>query len=98
MEQSQNNPNAQHGMQQTIIVQKESSNGVGTAGFVLSLISLCLSFIPGIGWFIWFLGLILSFIGIFGNPKGLAITGFIISLIDLIILIAIFGALASILP
>jgi branched-subunit amino acid ABC-type transport system permease component len=73
------------------------SNGVGIAGFVLSLISLVLSWVPGVGWFVWFLGFILSFCGMFKSPRGLAVAGFLISIIDLIILIAAFGALASIL-
>ena len=66
---------------QTIIIQQpvRQSNGTGTAGFVLSLIAL-----------------ILSFIGIFKSPRGLAITGFIISIIDLIILVALVGTLAGI--
>lgn len=86
--------------QSTIIVnttQLTPSNGVGTAGFVLALIGLFLSWIPVLGWMIWFLGLILSFCGIFKTPKGLAITGLIISLIDFIVLVAMVGTIASIL-
>lgn len=86
--------------QPTIIVnttQPIPSNGVGTAGFVLALIGLFLSWIPVLGWIIWFLGLILSFCGIFRIPKGLAIAGLIISLIDFIILVAVVGTIASIL-
>ena len=76
---------------QTIIIQQpvRQSNGTGTAGFVLSLIALILSWLPGVGWVVWFLGFLLSFIGIFKSPRGLAITGFIISIIDLIILVAL---------
>lgn len=83
--------------EQTIIIQEptQQSNGTGTAGFVLSLISLVLSWLPGIGWIIWFLGFLLSFIGMFRSPRGLAITGFIISIIDLIILTTIIGAVAG---
>lgn len=83
---------------QTIIIQQPTrqSNGTGTAGFVLALISLILSWVPGVGWIIWFLGFLLSFIGMFKSPRGLAITGFIISIIDLIILIALIGTLAGI--
>lgn len=86
--------------QSTIIVnttQPIPSNGVGTAGFVLALIGLFLSWIPVLGWMIWFLGLILSFCGIFRTPKGLAIAGLVISLIDFIILVAVVGTIASIL-
>jgi len=84
---------------QTIIVQTPAhqSNGIGTAGFVLALIALILSWLPGVGWVVWFLGFLLSFIGMFKSPRGLAITGFIISIIDLIILVALVGTLAGIL-
>ncbi len=76
----------------TVKYEAPSSNGVGTAGFVLSLISLFLSWVPGVGWFMWFLGMFLSFIGIFKRPRGLAIMGFIISFIDVIILVSVVGA------
>ena len=82
--------------QQTVIVQQSKSNGVGTAGFVLALISLVLSWVPGVGWFVWFLGFLLSFIGMFESPRTLAVFGFFISIIDFIILIALFGVLFSI--
>lgn len=82
---------------QTVIVQPSTrqSNGTGTAGFVLALISLFFSWLPGVGWIIWFLGFLLSFIGMFKSPRGLAITGFLISIIDLIILVAAIGTVAS---
>ena len=86
--------------QPTIIVnttQPTRSNGVGTAGFVLALIGLFLSWIPILGWLIWFLGLILSFCGIFRTPKGLAIAGLVVSLIDFIVLVAVLGTVASLL-
>ncbi len=74
----------------------KKSNGLGTAGFILALISLCLSWLPGVGWAVWFLGLLFSFIGVFKSPRGLAIAGLIISLIDVILLIVVFGALIGI--
>ena len=57
---------------QTIIIRQEekSTNGIGTAGFVMSLIAIFLGWIPVIGWIIWILGLVLSFVGIFKKPKG----------------------------
>lgn len=93
--QTQQAPQADHN--QTIIIQQPSrqSNGTGTAGFILALISLVLSWVPGVGWIVWFLGFLLSFIGMFKTPKGLAIAGFIISIIDLIILLVFVGALAT---
>lgn len=82
---------------QTIIIQQPASqsNGIGTAGFVLSLIALILSWFPGVNAVVWFLGFLLSFIGLFKSPRGLAITGFIISIIDLILLGALIGTLAA---
>lgn len=96
--QAQEPPQAERN--QTIIIQQQParpSNGAGTAGFVLALISLILSWVPGVGWFVWFLGFLLSFIGLFSAPRGLAVAGFIISIIDLIILLLFFGALAALL-
>lgn len=89
------NGNPDHLGQTIIINQPESkSNGIGTAGFVLSLIALFVGWIPIIGWLIWVLGAILSFIGVFKAPKGLAIAGLVISFIGIILLIVIFGAFA----
>ena len=80
---------------QTIIInqQQNESNGIGTAGFVLALIALFLGWIPVLGWILWILGLILSFVGIFKKPKGFAIAGLIISLLGLILLVFIFAGL-----
>ncbi len=80
---------------QTIIVnqQEKKSNGVGTAGFVLALIAIFLGWVPVLGWIIWVLGLILSFVGVFKTPKGMAIAGLVISLIGIILLLTVFGAL-----
>ncbi len=80
---------------QTIIVnqQERKSNGIGTAGFVLALVALFLGWVPILGWIIWVLGLILSFVGVFKTPKGMAIAGLVISLIGIILLLTVFGAL-----
>ncbi len=74
---------------QTIIINQQSprSNGIGVAGFVLALIALFLGWVPVWGWLLWLLGLIFSFCGIFKSPRGLAVAGLIISLVDLIFLI-----------
>jgi hypothetical protein len=86
--------NGQGAQKQTIIInQQPKSNSVGTAGFVLALISLFLGWIPVLGWVLWVLGLILSFVGIFKSPRGLAITGLILSFIDLILLIFVFAGI-----
>jgi len=87
------NPQSQSG--QTIIINQteKKSNGVGTAGFVLALIAVFLGWVPVLGWITWFLGLILSFVGVFKQPKGLAIAGLVISLIGIILLLTVFGAI-----
>ena len=82
---------------QTIIInqQEKSSNGVGIAGFVLSIIALITGWIPVFGWIIWVLGLILSFVGVFKNPKGLAIAGLVVSLIGLLFLVIVFASIGA---
>ncbi|MFD1162796.1 hypothetical protein [Hwangdonia seohaensis] len=82
---------------QTIIIKQEEkkSNGIGTAGFVLALIALFIGWVPFIGWIIWILGLIFSFVGVFKSPKGLAIAGLVISFIGIILLIFIFGVIGA---
>jgi len=87
--------NEQSNSGQTIIVNQQEikSNGVGTAGFVLALIALFFGWVPVLGWIIWVLGLILSFVGVFKTPKGMAIAGLVISLIEIILLLTVFGAL-----
>lgn len=65
-----------------------SSNGLGVAGFVFAILGLLLFWIPILGWIIWFLGGLFSFIGLFKAPRGLAIAGFILSFIDLILILA----------
>lgn len=92
MKQEYQNPQGQ-----TVIINQteKKSNGVGTAGFVLALIAVFLGWVPVIGWIIWLLGLILSFAGVFKKPNGLAIAGLIISLLGIILLLTLFGAILS---
>ena len=75
--------------EQPIIInqQTNSSNSIGTIGFVLAILSWVLSCFPVFGFIIWFLGALLSIIGLFRRPRGFAIAGVIISFIGLIILI-----------
>ena len=82
---------------QTIIVNQPENkrNGLGIAGFILALLGLFFSWIPIFGWIIWTLGLILSSIGVFKKPRGLAITGLVISIIVIILNIFIIGAIAA---
>lgn len=76
-------------------VPSKQSNGIGTAGLVLSILGLFLGWIPVLGWIVWFLGVLFSFIGMFKSPRGCAIAGFIISFIWLIIFVFAVGSIAS---
>jgi len=62
-------------------------NGIGTAGFVLSLIGMLFSWFPPVSALPWFLGLLFSFIGLFKRPKPLAIIGLVFSIITVVIFI-----------
>ena len=95
MEEKENITSSENTNGQTINIhqQENKSNGIGTAGFVLSLIGLFFGWIPILGWVIWFLGGALSFAGLFKNPKGLAIGGLVISLISVIVLVFFAAAL-----
>lgn len=82
---------------QTIIVnqQENKSNGTGTAGFVLALIALFLGWVPILGWILWILGAILSFVGVLKSHKGMAIAGLVISFIGIILLTVVFAGIAA---
>lgn len=90
-----NNSNGTNNQTTVIVQQSGKSNGLGTAGFVLALLAIFLGWIPGFGWILWLLGLIFSFCGIFKSPRGLAITGLVLSFIGLFILIALYGAIGA---
>lgn len=81
--QQSNQENLRH--VQTILIreQRYKSNGLGTAGFITSLLGLLLSWVPVLGRILWLVGALLSLIGVFKSPRGLAITGIILSLITL---------------
>ena len=81
---------------QTVIVNQteKRTNGLGTAGFVLALIALFFGWIPILGWIVWVLGLIFSFVGVFKPPRGLAIAGLVISLIGIIFLLVVFAGIS----
>lgn len=73
----------------------KKTNGIGTAGFVLALIAIFLGWVPVLGWILWLLGLIFSIVGIFREPKGFAIAGLVLSLIGIIFLLTVFGAIMA---
>lgn len=98
MEEFKSESNFDNLKSQNIIVNqaKSESNGLGIAGFVISLLALFLGWIPFLGWFLWLLGVIFSFIGVFKKPRGFAIAGLVISFIVVILLIFVFASLALI--
>ena len=82
---------------QIIYVNKQPErNVVGLVGFILALISLLFDWIPYVGWLVWFLGFLFSFIGMFKKPRAFAVAGFILSLAGLIILLVVIGVIGSI--
>ena len=93
-EEQNSGQNPQQG-QTVIINQVQKSNGVGIAGFVFALIALFLGWIPVLGWILWVVGLVLSFIGVFKKPKGLSIAGLVISLIGLIMILVVGAAILA---
>ncbi|MCC8036776.1 MAG: hypothetical protein LIP02_01360 [Bacteroidales bacterium] len=46
-------------------------------------------------WILWFLGALFSVIGLFKQPRGLAIAGTVISFIGVIVMIALVGFLMA---
>ncbi|MCX8742418.1 hypothetical protein J3U50_00090 [Lactobacillus sp. B3795] len=83
-----------NGGNQSIYINQAKTNGIGTAGFVLSLIALLVtSWIPFVDFVVWLLGAIFSIIGLFKQPKGLAIAGTIISFIGIIFILFVVSIL-----
>lgn len=81
----QPNPYQQPVYQQ--VYQRPRNNGLGIAGFVLALCAWIFSWVPVVNLLTWILGLVFSFIGMFKAPRGLAIAGFVISVIGIVILV-----------
>lgn len=74
---------------QQIYYERPRSNGLGMAGFILSLCGLIFCWVPVLDIILWVLGLVFSIIGLFKAPRGFAVAGLIISL--LVIITAIIG-------
>lgn len=75
---------------QTIYIQQpaqpnQGSNGLGIAGFVVSLCAAFLVWVPFLNLVLSIVGLILSAMGMKKLPKGLATAGLVISIIFLVI-------------
>lgn len=81
--------------QPQVVVVEKKGNGLGTAGFILALLGLIFCWVPILDWILWILGFIFSLIGVFRPKRGLAIAGLVISLIGVIAILVILGALAS---
>ncbi|MBR5631443.1 MAG: hypothetical protein IKW82_07345 [Bacteroidales bacterium] len=71
------------------------SNGIATAGLVLSILGLALCWIPIVDVILWFLGFLFSFIGVFKRPRGKAIAGLIISVISILVIILVLGGIGA---
>lgn len=69
--------------------EKTETNGMGIAGFILSIITFFLWWIPFIGIILWILSLTFSIIGLSKQPKGLSIAGLVISCVIFIPLIVL---------
>ena len=78
-------------------VIEKKKNGMGVAGFVLALCGMIFSWVPVLNWILWALGLLFSIIGVCKKnaKKGLAITGLILSCIDIIIIIILLAAIGG---
>ena len=94
-EQQANYPGQQPVLIQQTTIERNHSNGAGTAGFIFALLTILFCWAPLVKWFLWFLGFLLSFIGLFKRPRGLAIVGFILSIIGIILLVALVGLIAA---
>jgi len=85
--------------EQKIYITNEvkTTNGIGTAGFVIAILAILLFWVPFLGMLLWALGVLLSFFGLFKSPRGLSIFGLIISSIGFIVVIAIGMSLSNLL-
>lgn len=94
---SEVNTTPQSGNSTTVIINGAGGKGnsVGLAGFILALIAFVFCWVPVLNWILWILGLILSAVGVFKAPKGLAIAGLCISLVVLIFIIAVVAAIMA---
>lgn len=82
---------------QTITIKQEfpQKNGVGIAGFVMSITGLILCWVPIIKWLLLVPAFLLSFIGMFKKPHTLAVIGSIISALVILVIVIIKAAFFS---
>ena len=103
MEQSINIPKVEQNttpQTQTIIIQQPGNkNGIGLAGFIMSITGLFLCWVPVLSWLLLIPSFLLSFIGQFRKPRTLAIFGAIVSgliiFIKLLLKVGFWGGLMS---
>ena len=92
---AQPQPVQQHQPAQSQPQPVRRSNGIATAGLVLSILGLALCWIPIVDVILWFLGFLFSFIGVFKRPRGKAIAGLIISVISILVIILVLGGIGA---
>lgn len=80
-----------------VTVDAPRSNTAGIVGFIFAVLGLLLCWAPVANFIVWFIGFLASIIGLFKKPRGLAITGFLLSLIDVIIIVALIGSIGILL-
>ena len=73
----------------------QKTNGIGLAGFIISLLCLLGFWVPVANWIMWIIGLIFSLIGVFKKPRGFAIAGLCISLASLLMILVVLGLIAG---
>ncbi len=68
--------------------ERENSNGLGLASFVIGIVSFSLTFVGGgcVGIFFALLGLAFGVFGLFRSPRGFAIAGIILNGITVLLL------------
>lgn len=71
-----------------------ANNGMAIAGLVLAICAIAVSWLPGVNFVCWILGLIFSIVGLRnanrGAPyRGLAIAGLVISLAGIVLIIVL---------
>jgi len=85
--------NGQGGQQQQSYVYESYDapvrrhNGIGVAGFVLSLIGLIFCWVPVFNFFLVIPGLIMSIVGACRKPRGLSVAGIILACVAIIVFI-----------
>lgn len=78
-----------------IVRERPQTNGMGIAGFIMSLITLFFGWIPVFGWVLAGLSFLFSFIGIFKKPRGLAIAGLILSIVGVVFIVFLYAIIIA---